>query len=88
MCLTAIKQPDEELSPFFLPDGSINVNENENNIVIPEDINHHIDNVFLNTDINDENGILGFIYESGNEVTIFYTSEEAENYCDPSKKIP
>ena len=81
MCLPTKKQAEEELSPIFLADGSINVNEST--VVIPEDINHHVDNAFLNVDINDENAILGFLYESGDGITIVYTSEEAENYCDP-----
>ena len=81
MCLRPLNKPEEDIFSFYLPDGSLNISEDS--IVIPEDVLHHVDNVFLNVDVNDENEVLGFIYESGNEVTIVYTSEKAEDNCDP-----
>ena len=82
MCFpTASKKGEDELEAVYLPDGSIN--DSGHSITIPENILEHTDNPFLNIDINSEDAVLGFIYESGNEVTIVYTSEEAEEYCDP-----
>ena len=81
MCLhTPGNNTDDELKPFFQPDGSIN--ESDDSVIIPEGVHHHVDNVLLNTDIYSEDGILGFVYESGNEEIIVYTSDEAEELCN------
>ena len=81
MCFGVLNKSEDDIDPVYLADGSLNVDDDS--LFIPEDIPHHIDNVFLNTDINHEDEILGFIYEAGNDVAIVYTSPEAEAYCDP-----
>ena len=77
------KSPEEKLEPHFLPDGTLNADISFSSVVIPEGIPEHIDNPFLECDLNSETAILGFIYESGYETIIVYTSEEAEQFCDP-----
>ena len=51
------------------------VNETNTSSDIPVDIPEHVDNPFLDTDI--EEGILGFIYETKDETVTVWTSEEA-----------
>ena len=55
--------------------------ENHNTeILIPENIHEHVDSVYLNFDV--ESGILGFVYEAGNEWFIVWTSVEAMDMCN------
>ena len=58
MCLPATHKTEETLSPLFLPDGSINADDSYISVVIPKDIIRHIDNPFLNCDLNSEHAIL------------------------------
>ena len=53
-------------------------------INIPQSIHHHVDSVFLLKyfDINHEEAIFGFVYESSYEVIIVYTSNEAQEYLE------
>ena len=81
MCFPTKEQPEAELAPLFLEDGSVNTEEN--NTFIPEGLNEHIDSVYLN--FNVEDGILAFVYECGNEMIIVYTSAEAEEYCEETE---
>ena len=82
------KSCEETFSPPFLTDGSVNAENSYVSVVIPDDLLKHNDNPFIETDINSENAILGFIYESGYETIVVYTSEEAEKYCDPFDDEP
>ena len=82
MCFhAACSRLEDELTPFYLPDGSISESD-DNSVVIPEGVLNHVDNAFLNDGINSEDGVLGFVYEAGNEQIIVYTSPEAEYFCN------
>ena len=58
-------------------DGSVNEENSNDVLVIPDDVHHHVDSVFLNFQVESQDGILAFIYEAGNEVFIVWTSDEA-----------
>ena len=75
------KQHIEEtkIKPFYQNDGTLNTDTSLTPVVIPEGLNEHIDSVFENFDLED--GILDFVYENGVEVTIVYTSPQAQEYC-------
>ena len=79
MCFNSSCRKSEDLSAYYLPDGTINEDDSYGSVVIPDGIPEHIDN----SDTNSENGILGFLYETGDETFILFTSPEAEEYCDP-----
>ena len=83
MCFPKSQPEGEELSPLFLEDGSLNVDESYIQAVIPESVHQHIDSVYLNFDVDE--GILAFVYESGYEIIIVYTSPEAEEFCEGLK---
>ena len=74
MCIA--KRPDHRTNlqaKYDEQDGSVNENVQSNHI--PNDIPEHVDNPFINTDI--EEGILGFVYETKDESVTVWTSEEA-----------
>ena len=79
MCF-AKKRFSGPVHPHFLEDGSIDVDDSYKPCVIPNDILHHIDSVHLLKyfDIEHKDAIYGFVYESGYEIIIVYTSDEAE----------
>ena len=86
MCFPKSK-PD--FTPYYdEEDGSIH-EENTNEIVfIPESIHEHVDNLYLNFEVSSNESILAFIYESGNETFIVWTSEEAMEFCyEPFSEI-
>ena len=77
MCLPNSAPTEDELVPLYDEDGSLHTDESFNpTIIIPEGMHEHVDSVYLNFDLDD--GILGFVYESGYEVIVIYTSPEAE----------
>ena len=53
---------------------------------IPVDIPEHVDNPFLNTEIED--GILALIYETQDEVITVWTSQEACEIENESEETP
>ena len=71
-------QEDTELKPLYQQDGTLNVDNT--GPIIPEGVLEHVDSISEN--FNVEDGILGFMYESGNEILIVYSSLEAEEYCE------
>ena len=73
MCFPKFSQ---DITPKFNEEeGTLN-EENNSSIYIPEDINEHVDNVFINKSLED--GILAYIYETSDEIVIVWTSHEAE----------
>ena len=68
-------------------DGTVH-SEDVNEMFIPENIHEHVDSVFLNFDVNAEDGILALIYQAGNETFIVWTSDEAIELCyEPFSEI-
>ena len=63
-------------------DGTVNQESSNQSVFIPESVHEHQDSVYLNFEVNSEDGILAFIYEAGNEVFIVYTSYEAMELCN------
>ena len=60
-----------ECTPLFdEEDGSVNQENSNDSVFIPETIHHHVDSLLLNFDIDLDTGILAFIYEAGNKVFI------------------
>ena len=74
----------KEVQPEFRDDGSINTDDSYNPTIIPDSILHHIDSVYLSHlfDIEHDNAIYSFVYESGYEILVVYTSDEAEELCE------
>ena len=79
MCVPKCQPKGEKLSPLFLKDVTINVDDSYKEAVIPESVLHHTDRVYLNFSVQD--GILAFVYESSFEILIVYTSSEAKEIC-------
>ena len=71
------KDRKSEPKPLFDEEGTI-VKEPSSDIYISEDIHEHIDSIYLNFDFED--GILAFVYESSEGVTIVWTSNEAKQF--------
>ena len=79
MCFSKSK-PDCERQ-YNDEDGSVQEEQVNTSVYIPESIHEHVDNVFLNFDVESEYGILAFIYEAGNEIFIVWTSNAAIKLC-------
>ena len=82
MCFPKFQGDENKLSPLYNEDGELNTDESYLPVHIPPGLQQHSDNLFLNSDINLEYSILGFVYESSYEVLIVYTSDEAEELCE------
>ena len=81
MCFAHSRSPS--LSPKYdEEDGSVVEENNHQGLYISDAIHRHIDTVYLNFDANSEEGILAFIYETGDETLIVYTSDEAMEICN------
>ena len=78
MCFAKRSEYRKDLSPMHNKDGTVNDDINTSKLLIPEDLPEHIDNPTLNKDL--ETGILALIYETRDEVTIVWTSDEAYDY--------
>ena len=50
----------------------------EDSLILPEGIHEHVDSVYLNLDFED--GILAFVYETSHGVIVVWTSPEAEQF--------
>ena len=71
-----------DVSPKYnKEDGSVNDKSSNQSVVIP-DMLEHIDSLFLNFDMNSDDGNLALVYEAGNEFFIVYTSDEAMELCN------
>ena len=78
MCFAKRSEYWTDLSPMYDNDGTVNDEISTTSLVIPEDIIEHIDDPFLNKDV--EKGILALIYETRYHILIVWTSDEAYNY--------
>ena len=78
MCFHKCNNCISDPSPLYDEQGSLT--EDESQIIVPEDIHEHTDNVYLNFGLQE--GILGFIYETSYKVFFVWTSPEAENICE------
>ena len=78
MCFAKRLPYRSDLKPMYEDDGTVNDEIIPNVVQIPEGIVEHIDNPFLNIDL--EEGILAFIYESRYNILIVWTSDEACSY--------
>ena len=89
MCFPNKETSQDELEPLYQEDGSVNVDESYVTSVIPETIHHNIDSVYLLKyfDLSHEHAIFGFVYESGYELIIVYTSDEAQEYCEIEEEL-
>ena len=82
MCFprTAFDSADEDLAPAYFSDGSLNT-DNCCSVVVPEGVHRHIDNPFIEHEI--EEGILGHMYTTGYETFVMYLSDGPEESIDP-----
>ena len=78
---------EEALSPLYKEDGELNIDQSYAPNIIPPDVHQHADSLFLNSDINSEDSIFGFIYQSSYEVLVVYTSDEAEELCEIHQEL-
>ena len=51
-------------------------------LYIPENIHEHVDSVYLNFDVESEEGILAFVYINGNDTIVVWTNNEALALCN------
>ena len=83
MCIPKFSASDENsLSPLYNEEGELIYDNSYTQVEIPQAVHNHVDSVYLNFDIELEDSILGFVYESGYEIKVVYTSDEAQDLCE------
>ena len=75
MCSLSRKCKNNEVKKVHISNGEIVENETKVNPDVPE----HVDNPFINRNI--QRGILGFRYETKNCNFVVYSSIEAKTFC-------
>ena len=74
MCFAKCNLCKNSINPKYNEDGTVN-DETNNELVIPEGVHEHVDNVDINISLED--GIVAFIYETKDVFVVVWTSHEA-----------
>ena len=78
MCFAhSVKQSPDVTAFFDEEDGTVIDESIIQNSELIEGFNQHVDSFVLNFSIESDESILAFIYQTGNDTIIVYTSDEA-----------